>query len=109
MRVARDLVHPGCKGSIRLIAFPVFQHPEENVLHQIFAQVAVSVHMHKVVEQRAMMPLKQDRQAPQVAIPDGLHQAAVACFVHNWNTGSVKRLRRVLQFFGSSVPEPKNR
>jgi hypothetical protein len=30
-----------------------------------------------------MMPLKQDREPTEVAIPDGLHQAAVRCFVHN--------------------------
>src|ERR1035438_1200967 len=49
-----------------------------------------------------MVPLEQDRQAPQVAIPDGLHQATVACFVHNRNTGRVTKGYRVEQ--GHALP-----
>ena len=82
MRVAGDLVHPRGKRPLRLIRFPVFQHPEIHVLHEILAKVAISVYMHEVVEQRAMVALKQDRQRPQVAIPDALHQTVVCCFVH---------------------------
>src|ERR1039457_1765990 len=62
-----------------------------------------------------MVPLEQDRQAPQVAIPDGLHQATVACFVHNRNTGSVTKGYGALfgysvaRFFSSATEEPMNR
>lgn len=110
MRIAGDLVHPCGKGSLGLIGFPVFQDAEKDVLNQVLAQVAVPVYVDKVVEKRPMVPLKQHRQAAQVAIPDGLHQATIACFVHNWNTSVVtKGYGEVLQFFGSSVPEPRNR
>jgi hypothetical protein len=114
MRVAGDLVHPRSKGSLGLVGFPVFQDPEKDVLDQILAEVAIPVYVDKVVEKRSMVPLKQHRQSAQVAIPDGLHQATIACFVHNLNTGVVTKgyaalvSYSVVRLLGSLTEQPIN-
>jgi hypothetical protein len=54
-----------------------------------------------------MMPLEQDREPSQVAIPDGLHQAAVRCLVHivNYWRGN-KRLQLVSK---AGIPDYQTR
>ena len=57
--IARYLVHPGRERAAVLIAMPVFQNTEENVLRQIFAELAIAREAQEIAEQRAMMALEQ--------------------------------------------------
>jgi hypothetical protein len=72
--VARDPKHPCLEPALVTKSVTVFQDPEEHVLDQVLCETSASRHTEKEVAKGAVVPIEQDAQFPEVAIPHGQHQ-----------------------------------
>ena len=74
VHVAREMIHPCQKLSIAPECVPVFQHPEEHLLHHVFTEMPIPRQPEVIIEQLQMMSVEQMGELAYVAAPDVIHQ-----------------------------------
>src|SRR5215831_12685755 len=75
--VPRNMEHPGLEVAFLTKRIPVFQHPEEDILDEIFGDAPAARHFCKEIEEPAVMPVEQQAQLFHIAVFHGHHQVFV--------------------------------
>ena len=77
IHIARDMKHPGLEIPLSAKEVTIFQYPEENILHQIFAEFRIFGHSIKKAEQRLFITLEEQAKLVEVSLFYLEHQGII--------------------------------
>src|SRR4030095_1548889 len=80
--ISCHVVHPGRKLAVGPKRVAILQDAQENLLHEVLAQITASSRAKEEVKQGTMVALKEEAQLPEVAVSHLQHQLIICRWTH---------------------------